>query len=227
MTDHDFVLTVTRRANPRPAGSPGTEGEWSPSELLLQIEERSGTMDTIERRAETSSSRSPGPGRRRGLLAAAAALVIAIVAIGVAIAATTGNGQPDVAAQEGDGVVDVGGSTAISSFADVAGTYLRRGPGAPTFLLLQEDGTVHDAPGTNQIVDDPVTIHQTRFEGTNLFMTTTGIMCAQPDEGGTYEIHTLDSGNLQFVAVNEDPCPLRSAVLQGFGNNDVEFEPVP
>lgn len=84
MTDRDFVLTAVRRANPRAAGSPGPAGEWSTAELLSQIEHRSQTMDTLERRTDI-----PGPPdrpNRRRLLVAAAAAIALIVAIGVAIA---------------------------------------------------------------------------------------------------------------------------------------------
>ena len=170
----------------------------------------------------TQAKPSPEPRRRRGLLVATAALVVAIIAVGVVITVAGGDNEPDVA---GGPVAAEDGP--ISSFDDIVGTYFRRGPGAPTFLLFQEDGTVHNSPDKNQIVDNPVTIHQTTFEGTRLFMTTTGTMCDQPDPGGSYEVQVLESGSLQFVAVNEDTCALRSAVLQGFGNNDVEFEPVP
>lgn len=95
MTDHDFVLTAVRQVNPRSAGGAGGEGEWSTSELLLQVEQRSGTMQTTKR--ETQTKLSPEPRRRRGLWVAVAALVVAVIAAGVVITVAGGDDEPDVA----------------------------------------------------------------------------------------------------------------------------------
>ena len=68
MSDITFAENLIRQANPRPAGTRGPDVEWSPAELLSQIEHRSETMDTLERTTDTTP-----PGRsRRGLLLAAA-----------------------------------------------------------------------------------------------------------------------------------------------------------
>jgi hypothetical protein len=124
---------------------------------------------------------------------------------------------------------DVVESSPISSFDDIAGaTYVRLGP-VSNYLLFLQDGTIHFSPNTNLIVDDPASVHETRFEGTSVFMTTTGSMCDQPDLGGTYEVHVLESGNVAFIPVDEDTCELRSEVLLGStdGEITIEFEPVP
>ncbi len=95
MTEHDFVLAAVRQANPRSAGAAGPEGEWSTSELLLQIEQRSGTMQIIKRKTETTPS--PGPSRRRGLLVGAAALVAVLIVGTVTWIAVLDDGGNDVA----------------------------------------------------------------------------------------------------------------------------------
>ena len=103
----------------------------------------------------------------------------------------------------------------VTSFADVAGTYIRRGLAASTYLLLFANGTIHTSTSTDLIADRPQTVFETTFDGTHLSMTTTSSMCEQPDRGGTYEVHVLANHNLQFVAVSEDTCPLRSLTLRG------------
>jgi acetyl esterase/lipase len=115
----------------------------------------------------------------------------------------------------------------VTSFADVAGTYIRRGPAAPTYLLLFEDGTIHTSTSVDRIADRPQTVLETRFDGTQVSMTTTSSMCEQPDRGGIYEVHVLANDNLQFVVVGEDTCELRSRVLRGHRDvPTVEYEPV-
>ena len=52
--------------------------------------------------------------------------------------------------------------------------------------------------------------------------------CPPPDNGGSYEIHVMPSGSLQFVALESDSCLNRSGMLLGlrFGFTTVRFEPV-
>ena len=71
------------------------------------------------------------------------------------------------------------------------------------------------------VMDRPSDVDTTRFEGTQVFITSNSSRCPQPDQGGTYEIHLLENGNLQFLAIDEDPCALRSSFLQR------GFAPVP
>ncbi len=212
MTDHDFVLSAVRQVNPRPAGSTGPDAEWSTSELLLQIEQRSGTMQTVERKTETKPS--PGLSRRRGLLVAAAALVVAIIAAGVVIGLLGGSSdEPDVGGlQPGP----------VSSFEDIAGiTYERQGPGSEWYFHFFADGTkFHVSQNPDLVVDRPQEVHETRLEGTEVSTTTTSARCDQPDQVGTYEIHVLQNGHLQFVVI-EDPCEGRSGIF------NAEWAPVP
>ncbi len=118
----------------------------------------------------------------------------------------------------------------ISSFEDIAGTYLRHGPGEPMYYLFFEDGTVHISSNPDLIVDRPMGVYETSFEGRKVFITHTRLRfrCARSDQGGTYEIHVLENGNLQFVAVDEDTCAGRSGILLGLrdGVATAEFEPV-
>lgn len=96
MSDRDYVLTAVRQVNPRPAGAVPREGEWSTAELLLQIELRSGSMETIERRPEPRAPiQAP---RRRPTWRAAAVAVVVVVLAGVALFAFVGGSdEPDAA----------------------------------------------------------------------------------------------------------------------------------
>jgi hypothetical protein len=118
----------------------------------------------------------------------------------------------------------------ITSFEEVEGTYFRHGVGEPMYFLLLEDGTVHISSNTDLIVDRPMGVFSTIFDGTEAFITNTRLRfrCARPDQGGTYEIHVMANGNLQFVAVGEDTCLGRSGVLLGkrFGMTTVQLESV-
>jgi hypothetical protein len=189
-------------------------------ELNLPKLEGSVDMQTQDQPIQVELPPRP-PIRRKRLIPALAGVAVVIVAIVVGVAIFAGSDE------SGPDAVEPG---PITSFEDIAGTtYLRQGPGGPNYLLFLEDGTVHSSPNTDLIVDDPVLIHETSFEGTSVFMTTTGAMCNQPDLGGTYEIHLLESGNVAFVPIDEDTCELRSANLHGFtdGEITVEFGPVP
>jgi len=118
----------------------------------------------------------------------------------------------------------------INSSADIAGIYLRQGVGEPMYFLFFEDGPVHISSNTELIVDRPMGVFETIFEGTEVFVTQTRLRfhCDQPDRGGIYRIHVLENGNLQFAAVGEDTCLARSGILLGLRNGVVtaEFEPV-
>ncbi len=163
-------------------------------------------MQTIERKPETT------PSRRRGLLVAAAAVVVAIIAAGVVIGLVGGSSdEPDV------GSLTPG---PVTSFEDIAGTYQNQGLGPPFFHFFA-DGTFHASSNRDLVVDRPGAVWQTRFEGTEILITGTSSFCPQPDQGGTYEIHLLENGNLQFVAIGEDGCGFRSGGFPG------EWAPVP
>ncbi len=229
----DQLFERIRHADPAPLGAAPPEVVWTATALLKAIDQRSGDMQThdepitedgrvqrIERETEPRTP-SPGPSRRRGLLVAAAAVVVAIIAAGVVIGLLGGSSdEPDV------GSLTPG---PISSFEDIAGTYLRHGPDAPTYFLLLSDGTFHTSSDRDLVVDRPQAVFQTRFEGTEVFITTTSSFCDQPDQGGTYEIRVLENGNLQFVALDDDTCATRSGFFLGLRDGVVtaEYEPVP
>ncbi len=111
----------------------------------------------------------------------------------------------------------------ITSFDDIAGTIYERGPGhSSLYFQFFEDGTFHLS--TSQLlVEDALGgahIYETRFEGTEVFvkgLTETAYSC---DDDPIYEIHLLENGNLQLVAI-EDPCGHR------LGDWQAEWEPVP
>jgi len=119
----------------------------------------------------------------------------------------------------------------VTSFDDIAGTtYLRQGD-IPVYLVFFEDGTYHTSSNPDLVVDQPSDVNTTRFDGTQVLITTpTNSRWPQPDQGGTYEIHLLESGSVQFVAIDEDPCAQRSSFLQALDRDGVSaggFVPVP
>ncbi len=111
----------------------------------------------------------------------------------------------------------------ITSFEDIAGTTYERGPGhSPIYVQFSEDGTWHASTIRDLVEDSPSHIYETRFEGTKLFVKAlkeNGFSC-DDDPEAIYEIHRLENGNLEFVAI-EDPCAHRSSDFQA------EWEPVP
>ncbi len=107
----------------------------------------------------------------------------------------------------------------ITSFEDIAGIY-KRGPGhSPIYFQFFEDGTWHASSNRDLVEDRPQNIMETRFEGTTLFLKRTHGYCGD-DPDATYEIHLLENGNLQLIAI-EDPCAHRSSDFQA------EWSPVP
>ncbi len=112
----------------------------------------------------------------------------------------------------------------ITSFDDIAGTtYERQGPGgearADGYFHFFEDGTWHASTNQDFVEDSPTEIYDTRFEGTKVFLTSSKSICGVDPEA-IYEIHLLENGNLQLVAI-EDNCEIRSSFYPA------EWEPVP
>ena len=97
-------------------------------------------------------------------------------------------------------------------------------------MYFLEDGTIHGSTNPDLVVDRASDVYTTRFEGTQVFITNNSSRCPQPDQGGTYEIHLLENGNVQFLAIDEDPCALRSSffqLLDSVGVSAGGFVPVP
>ena len=115
----------------------------------------------------------------------------------------------------------------ITSFDDIAGTPYKRGPSVghdlyvahDLYVQFSEDGTLNISTIRDLVEDHPIGIYETRFEGTKIFMTETEGICDDNPEV-IYEIHLLENGNLEFVAI-EDLCTHRSPEFQA------EWEPVP
>ena len=202
-----FLEVMNRTSNPQAS-----------TDLLDTTVERRHEMETREKQVRVAHKPTPRSARRgsrkRGLLVASAAVVVAIIAAGVVIGLVGGSSdEPNVGSlQPGP----------ISSFEDIAGTYQSQGVGPQQYVHFLEGGTIHISTNRDLVVDRPSDVYKTRFEGTQVFITQTGLRCDQPDQGGTYEIHLLENGNLQFVAIDEDPCGAqRSSFLQS------GFLPVP
>ena len=89
------------------------------------------------------------------------------------------------------------------------------------YLLFLVDGTMNSSSNPDLVADRPSDVYTTRFDGTQVFIASPSSSRCPPDQGGTWEIHLLENGNLQFLAIDEDPCALRSSFLQR------GFAPVP
>jgi hypothetical protein len=210
MTQHR-LLEELRLADPAPVDAERPEGTWSSAVVLQIIEQRSGTMETIERKTDTT------PSRRRRWLVAAAAMVVTIIAGGAVIGLLGGSSdEPDVGSL-------TPGAIPVTSYEDIAGTYTNRpasGSASAYFALhIFEDGTWHvSTQGAFLVEDNPQKAYETRFEGTEVFVTETQGNCGNDTEA-IYEIGLLENGNLQFVPI-EDTCETRSRTM-----STSEFEP--
>ena len=107
----------------------------------------------------------------------------------------------------------------ITSFEDIAGTTYERQQGSPDFIHFFEDGTMHVSTNRDLVEDNPAIIGESRFEGTKLFLHQIKGTC-DDDPDAIYEIHLLENGNMELVAI-EDTCAFRSS------NLSVEWVPVP
>jgi len=108
----------------------------------------------------------------------------------------------------------------ITSFDDIAGTtYERQGAGAQGYFHFFEDGTIHFSTNRDLVEERPSIIQETSFEGTTVFLHAIEGRC-DDDPDAIYEIHLLENGNLQFVAI-EDACPIRSSSFPA------EYTPLP
>ena len=108
----------------------------------------------------------------------------------------------------------------VTSFEDIAGTpYERITPGGMIFIQFFEDGTWNSSTNRDLVEDRPSDFYETRFEGTKVFLSEIEGRC-DDDPDAIYEIHLLESGNLQLVAI-EDPCATRSSFFPA------EWKPVP
>lgn len=206
MTTRDSLLERLERANPVPDPSLLYEDVEMSSQIHLTEQQRREIM------IETSFSPTNGgkdPRTRRGLLVG-----FAVVAILIGLLAFLSRSETDVAASE----IEPG---PVSSFEAIAGTYQRQGLRGPWYFQFFEDGAMHVSQNRDLVEDRPQEIIETTFEGTKVFVTTNSAMCSQPDQGGTYEIHVLENGNLQFLAVDQDTCGGRS-FWKG-----AQWEPVP
>ena len=122
------------------------------------------------------------------------------------------------------------GAIPVTSYEDIAGTYLSAIPSqggsanretafAYFALHIFEDGTWHVSDlGPFRVEDFPDETYETRFEATKVFVTETEGNCGDDTEA-IYEIGLLENGNLQFVPI-EDTCGTRSRTM-----STGEFEP--
>ncbi len=194
-----------------------TETRKSEQPTRVEAEPEATRPDPVGLRRRRQGGRGP-------LVAIAAAVVVVVIGAAAAILALSGDGGNDVVTPPPTTTVAVEGLQPgpVTSFEDFAGrTYLTQAPRVPLYVHFLEDGTMNVSVNPDLVVDRPSDVYTTRFEGTQAFITTTDADCPQPDQGGTYEIQLLEDGNLQFVAIDEDACALRSSFLQR------GFEPVP
>jgi FlaG/FlaF family flagellin (archaellin) len=228
-----------RRIDPSPVDAEPPSGTIEATAVIHEIERRMDMepRETPDQPTNTSSQQqqeaapppsapdqvitAPQQRRRqggRGPLVAIAAAVVVVVVIGVAAAILTlsGDGGDDVVA------ASPAASGPVTSFDDIAGRiYVVQGIGRVQYMYFLEDGTINVSTNPDLVVDRASDVYTTRFEGTQVLITSTSSRCPQPDQGGTWEIHLLENGNVQFLVIDEDPCALRSGFLQS------GFAPVP
>lgn len=164
---------------------------------------------------------APPSGRRRRL---AAALVVTLIGAGMMVLSLNGG---SLTTTETAPHLQTG---PVTSFESIAGTYFRLGVGEPMYFRFFEDGTVHVSSNTSLVADRPMGILSVAFDGTNILIVNGRLRfgCPPPDMGGSYEIHVMPNGNLQFVALDVDSCRNRSGMLLGlrFGITTAQFIPV-
>lgn len=208
-----------------PVSSPKTmpSAAWSSAALLDRIDERSG--DTNPRPITERLLSTPPIRRGRGpLIAIATAVVVLAIGAAMAILTLSGEGGNDVITPSTTTTVAVQAlqPDLITSYDDVAGTYLNREPVTTQVhafaLHIFEDGTWHVADNPFTVDELPEETYETRFEGTKVFLKETLGDCGSDTEA-IYEIGLLENGNLRIVPI-EDTCGTRSRSM-GHG----EFEP--
>jgi len=220
------------RANPVPDEDRLLAAPGAMDAFVSSVKERSGIVKKTDKTGAGVEDRPPievptgsGPGevvavegsRSRFRLVAIAAVIVLVIGAAAAILTLSGDGGDDVVA------ASPAASGPITSFDDIAGRiYRSQGPGSVQYVYFLEDGTMNNSTNPDLVVDRPSDVDTTRFDGTQVLITRPGSSrCPQPDQGGTYQIHLLENGNLQFLAIDEDPCALRSSFLQR------GFAPVP
>ncbi len=213
MTQRDNLLERLEQVNPVPDPSRLHEDIATLRHLSPSDKQRSDKKMT-DSKIDQPTPGSRGRRIRRGLAIGAAAAALAII-VGVVAFVFVADDGTDVA---GSGEVESG---PITSFEDIAGTIYKIGPGhSPIYVQFSVDGTWNGSTNPDLISDRPSNVWQSRFEETKIFVTETKGFCdANPD--AIYEVHLLENGNLEFVAI-EDPCAHRSSDFSA-----AEWEPVP
>lgn len=211
---------IERRMGMKPTESPD-----QPTVTSSQQQQEAAPPPSAPDRVITSPQQRRQQGRRTPLVAIAAVVVVLVIGAAAAILTLSGDGGDDVVAAS-----PTPGS--VTSFANIAGTtYKRQGAGIPAYLVFFEDGTFHTSANPDLVVDRPSDVYTTRFDGTQVFITSPpGSRCQGGTQGGTYEIHLLEGGSVQFVAIDEDGCAQRSSFLQALDSDGVSaggFVPVP
>jgi hypothetical protein len=213
VTQQDNLLERLEQVNPVPDPSRLHEDTETLRHLSPSDKQRSDKKMTVSNIDQpTPGSRKPRV--RRGLAIGAAAAALAIL-VGVVAFVFVADDGTDVA---GSGEVETG---PITSFEDIAGTIYKIGPPhSPIYIQFSEDGTWNSSQNRDLVEDRPEVIYESRFEGTKLLVTVLKDTAYSCDDDPIYEIHLLENGNLQLVAI-EDPCAHR---LEDF---QAEWEPVP
>ncbi len=113
----------------------------------------------------------------------------------------------------------------ITSVEAIVGTW-QRTSGSPWHIQFFEDGNMNSSGNPELVEDRPRDTDKFWFEGGQLFLETTSLGACDENIVGTYEVHLLENGNIQFVAI-EDECAIRASSLFGREGLTREYEPVP
>jgi len=115
----------------------------------------------------------------------------------------------------------------IASVEAIVGIW-HRTSGEPWYIQFSEDGNMNTASTPENTEDRPRDTDKFWFEGGQLFleMTSVSSTLCEANIVGIYEVHLLENGNIQFVAI-EDECVPRATTLSGREGLTKEYEPVP
>ena len=120
------------------------------------------------------------------------------------------------------------GPKLVSGAEDIAGAW-HRTSGFPWYIAFHEDGTMNAEGALEPVVEGRGHDERNfRLEGTQLILEGSHHCEEEGQQIGIYEVHLLENGNLQFVAI-EDECAGQGSELAGLSDEGItwEWEPVP
>ena len=112
-----------------------------------------------------------------------------------------------------------------TSAEEIVGTW-QKVRGSEWYMQFFEDGTLHGSHNTFLLDDRANFKAEFRFEGAQLIMEEILYPACEEIPTAIYEVHLLETGNLQFVAI-EDECAGRRGHLEGQPDRGFTSEYIP